>query len=70
MAALSSYPQASALLPVHLTNTAVSLTVLVEELVNGSLLRVEEQRGHVVVRFVRAEELTDGRVDVLAAGHL
>lgn len=36
------------------------LTILVEQLVNGSLLWVEEQRGHVVVGLVCAEELADG----------
>lgn len=46
------------------------LTVLVEELVDGSFLRVEEQRGHVVVGGVGTEELADGGVEVLAAPHL
>lgn len=46
------------------------LTVLVEQLMDGGLLRVEEQRGHVVIGSVGAEELTDGRVDVFSAPHL
>lgn len=37
---------------------------------DGSFLRVEEQRGHVVIGSVGTEELTDGRVDVFAAPHL
>lgn len=36
------------------------LTILVEELVDGSFLRVEEQRGHVIIGLVGAEELADG----------
>lgn len=46
------------------------LTVLVEELMDGRLLRVEEQSGHVVVGLVGAEELADGGVNVLTAGQL
>lgn len=42
-------------------NTLVQiLTILVEELVDGRLLRVEEQRRHVVVGFIGAEKLPDG----------
>lgn len=38
---------------------------------DGHLLRVEEQSGHVVVRLVGAEELADCRVDdVFVEGHL
>lgn len=36
------------------------LTILVEELVDGSFLWVEEQRGHVIIGLVGAEELADG----------
>lgn len=46
------------------------LTVLVKQLMDGGFLWVEEQRGHVVIGSVGTEELTDGRVDVLAAPHL
>ena len=46
------------------------LTILVEELVDGGLLWVEEQCGHIIVGLVGAEVLADGRVDVLAAGQL
>lgn len=46
------------------------LTLLMEQLMDGSLLRVKEQRGHVVVGPVGTEELTGGGVDVLAAPHL
>lgn len=46
------------------------LTILMEELVDGSFLWVEEQRGHVIVGLVGAEELADGWVDVLTAGQL
>lgn len=37
---------------------------------DGRLLRVEEQSGHVVVGLVGAEELADGGVNVLTAGQL
>lgn len=37
-----------------------------KQLSNGSLLWVKEQRGHVIVGFVAAEELTDGGVDVFS----
>jgi len=40
-------------------------TALVEQLVYRSLLRVEEQRGHVVVGVVGAEEAPHRGVDVL-----
>lgn len=46
------------------------LTILVEELMDGSLLRVKEQSGHIIVGLVGAEEPADGRVDVLTAGQL
>lgn len=46
------------------------LTFLVEKLMNGSLLWVEEQRGHVIVGLVGAEELAAGWVDVVTAGQL
>lgn len=36
------------------------LTFLVEELMDGSLLWVEEQSGHVIVGLVGAEELAVG----------
>lgn len=38
----------------------MDLTLLVEELVDGGLLWVEEQGGHVVVRLVGAKELSNG----------
>lgn len=46
------------------------LTILVKELVDGSLLWVEKQCGHVIVSLVGAEELPDGRVNVLTVGLL
>lgn len=49
---------------------APGLTILVKELMDGSFLWVEEQRGHVVVGLIGAEELADGGVDVFIARHL
>lgn len=41
------------------------LTVLMEELMDGHLLRVKEQGGHVIICVIVAEEATDGRVHLL-----
>lgn len=46
------------------------LTVLMEQLMDGSFLRVKEERGHVVVASVGTEELAEGGVDVFTAPHL
>lgn len=57
---LSSRP-----VPTQGSGLTLTLTLLVEELQDGRLLRIEEESGHVIVGVVRAEEGPDAGIQLV-----